>query len=290
MSDSKDIEDERQQPVPVDGGAGGPLQLRPEQQLEQTRSMGVVIRNAKLATDKEHNMTLLQGIKLYPKAVAWSVLISTCIAMEGYDVCLLSNFYSFPQFNMKFGDQLPDGSYQVPAQWQAGLSNGANVGEIIGLVINGFVSERFGYRYTVMACLASLIGFIAIFFTAQSVVAIQVGEILAGIREFEPLLPIGLKLTPLSLDSMGHLSDSDHHVCVRGVSRGSAWLPDHIRQLLLGHWTSDWHWRHQVDAGPHRPMGIPDSMGPAVDVAGAAAYWDSACSRVTMVAGPQGPG
>lgn len=37
-------------------------------------------------------MTLWQGIKLYPKAVAWSVLISTCICMEGYDVCLLSNF------------------------------------------------------------------------------------------------------------------------------------------------------------------------------------------------------
>ena len=33
-------------------------------------------------------MTLLQGIRLYPKAILWSVLISTCIAMEGYDVCL----------------------------------------------------------------------------------------------------------------------------------------------------------------------------------------------------------
>jgi len=51
-----------------------------------------VIRNAKTATEKEHKMTLLQGIKLYPKAVAWSLLISTCICMEGYDVCLLSNF------------------------------------------------------------------------------------------------------------------------------------------------------------------------------------------------------
>ena len=37
-------------------------------------------------------MTLMQGIRLYPKAIGWSLLISTCIAMEGYDVCLLSNF------------------------------------------------------------------------------------------------------------------------------------------------------------------------------------------------------
>jgi hypothetical protein len=51
-----------------------------------------LVRGAKAATDDEKNMTLLQGIRLYPKAIAWSVLISTCIAMEGYDLCLLGNF------------------------------------------------------------------------------------------------------------------------------------------------------------------------------------------------------
>ena len=149
--------------------------------LEATAEMNEIMRNAKTATDKEHKMTLLQGIRLYPKAVAWSLLISTCICMEGYDVCLLSNFYGFPPFNRKYGQQLPNGTYQVPARWQAGLSNGANVGEVIGLFINGFVSERFGYRYTVMTCLVLIIAFTAIFFTAQSVIAIQVAEILCGI-------------------------------------------------------------------------------------------------------------
>lgn len=161
--------------------AGTPLHFPAEDHLQQTKTMNEVTRNAKTATDKEHKMTLLQGLKLYPKAVGWSLLISTCIAMEGYDVCLLSNFYGFPQFNKKYGQQLPDGTYQVPAPWQAGLSNGANVGEIIGLFINGWVSERFGYRYTVMTCLTLIIAFTAIFFTAQSVVALQVAEILCGI-------------------------------------------------------------------------------------------------------------
>jgi fucose permease len=58
---------------------------------------------------------------------------------------------------------------------------GANVGEIIGLFINGWVSERFGYRYTVMTCLVLIVGFTAIFFTAQSVIDLQVAEILCGI-------------------------------------------------------------------------------------------------------------
>lgn len=159
----------------------GPLHFPEQDQLKDSESMKEVINSAKRASDKEHKMTLLQGIKLYPKAVAWSVLISTCICMEGYDVCLLSNFYAFAQFNQKYGEQLADGSYQVPARWQAGLSNGANVGEIIGLFINGWVSERFGYRYTVMTCLTLIIGFTAIFFTAQSVIDLQVAEILCGI-------------------------------------------------------------------------------------------------------------
>jgi hypothetical protein len=30
---------------------------------------------------------------------------------------------AFPQFNKKYGRPLPDGSYQIPAPWQAGLSN-----------------------------------------------------------------------------------------------------------------------------------------------------------------------
>ena len=82
--------------------------------------------------------------------------------------------------------QLPSGEYQVPARWQAGLSNGANVGEVIGLFINGYVSERFGYRYTVMTCLVLIIAFTAIFFTAQSVIDLQVAEILCGIVSISP--------------------------------------------------------------------------------------------------------
>ena len=68
--------------------------------------------------------------------------------MEGFDVVLLGNFYALPQFQKAYGKQLPSGEYQITATWQAGLSNGANVGEIIGLCINGWASERFGYKRT----------------------------------------------------------------------------------------------------------------------------------------------
>ncbi|QKX54108.1 uncharacterized protein TRUGW13939_01191 [Talaromyces rugulosus] len=151
------------------------------EKVASTPSMDELVANAKSATDKEHKMTLLQGIRLYPKAVFWSMLISTCIVMEGYDICLVSNFFGFTPFNEKYGEQLADGTYQVPARWQSGLSNGATVGEIIGLFINGYVSERFGYRYTILACLAMVTAFVSIFFTAQNVQTLLAGEILCGI-------------------------------------------------------------------------------------------------------------
>ncbi|RBR25253.1 uncharacterized protein FIESC28_01988 [Fusarium coffeatum] len=140
-----------------------------------------VIDHARAAADKEQKMTLMQGIKLYPKAVGWSVLISTCIVMEGFDIVLVNNFYAFPQWNRKYGTLQPDGTYQVSAAWQAGLSNGANVGSIIGLFLNGWLSERFGYRYTIIGCLIWLSACITLFFTAQNVQMLLAAEILCGL-------------------------------------------------------------------------------------------------------------
>lgn len=35
----------------------------------------------------------------------------------------LTDAVAFPQFNQKYGVLLPDGTYQITAAWQAGLSN-----------------------------------------------------------------------------------------------------------------------------------------------------------------------
>ena len=101
----------------IQGDVPGPMldPSLPTGDRRESTDMAAVIDNAKAATDKDQRMSLLQGIKLYPKAVAWSVLISTCVAMEAYDISLINNFYGFPQFKEKYGQQMPDGSYEVTA-------------------------------------------------------------------------------------------------------------------------------------------------------------------------------
>jgi SP family general alpha glucoside:H+ symporter-like MFS transporter len=137
--------------------------------------------DARDATETERNMSITQALKLYPKAVGWSILLSTAIVMEGYDVSLLSNFYALPQFNQKYGELQPDGSYVIPAPWKSALSNAVICGEVLGLFLTGIVQDRFGYRKTILGALCMIVCFIFVVFFAQNVQMLLAGEILCGI-------------------------------------------------------------------------------------------------------------
>jgi SP family general alpha glucoside:H+ symporter-like MFS transporter len=142
-----------------------------------------LLQEAKEATNAEKSMTLREAFRTYPKAVMFSVILSTAIIMEGYDVVLLANLYAFPTFAKRYGTATGDPTtpYQISAPWQAGLSNGANVGEILGLFINGIVSERYGYRKTMITSLVAVAGFIFIPFFAKNLIDLEIGEVLCGI-------------------------------------------------------------------------------------------------------------
>jgi SP family general alpha glucoside:H+ symporter-like MFS transporter len=132
-------------------------------------------------TRGEREMSIPTAFRLYSKAVGWSILLSTAVVMEGYDLLLITSFFALDPWKKKFGVLLDDGTYSVSAAWQTGLYNGAAVGEIIGLVLNGFVAERFGYRKTMLGALSSITCLIFIQFFAPSVEVLQVGNILMGI-------------------------------------------------------------------------------------------------------------
>ena len=61
---------------------------------------------ARAATTAEHKMSFREGIRLCPKAVEWSLLLSLTIIMEGYDTALITSFYAFPVFRRNYGTQV----------------------------------------------------------------------------------------------------------------------------------------------------------------------------------------
>ncbi|KAL6355286.1 hypothetical protein LRP88_10872 [Fusarium phalaenopsidis] len=146
---------------------------------EETANTEALASEAKVAAEAEHHMSLWDAVKTYPKAIGWSVLLSSTLIMEGYDLALLGNLYASPVFNQKFGTyNAATEEYQVSAAWQSGLSNGARAGEIIGLIIAGWTADRYGYKMTTIGALVAMIAFIFVLFFAPNVKILVLGEVL----------------------------------------------------------------------------------------------------------------
>ncbi|PWN30235.1 putative maltose permease [Jaminaea rosea] len=147
----------------------------------QVEDYNALVHDAAAVMEEEHGMTLWQTIKDHPTAIMWTILFSAALVMEGYDTMLLGNFFAQPTFARTFGTCNAAGDCEIPAPWQTGLSNGALVGEIIGLQIVGWVSEIFGYKRTMLFSLIAMTAFVFIPFFASSLAVLLVGQVLQGI-------------------------------------------------------------------------------------------------------------
>ncbi|EEY18299.1 general alpha-glucoside permease [Verticillium alfalfae VaMs.102] len=126
----------------------------------------------------ETTLTLREALQYYHKAIAWSLAVSTATIMESYDLMLIGSFFAFPPFQRKFGIQLPNGSWSIPARWQLALGMVTNCGLILGVFANGYCADRWGFRKVLMASHAALIALIFINFFAPSVEVLTAGTFL----------------------------------------------------------------------------------------------------------------
>ncbi|KAK6846303.1 hypothetical protein PG990_007253 [Apiospora arundinis] len=152
------------------------------EKVDTTTSEHNAARDTNVAIDNEHNMTLRQSFRFWWKAVVFSFIISLCVIMEGYDTSLMNNFFPFPAFKNKFGDEVdPDGGMLVSSRWQTIILNGTQVGCIIGLFINGYISEWLGYKKTMIATMVFMIGAIFIPFFSTGLEMFLAGGIIQGL-------------------------------------------------------------------------------------------------------------
>ena len=158
-----------------DGAYGGAVEL------DNRLSLDELIEAAQLRTEIEKTMSVTKCIRKYPTAIMYSMVLSFCLVMEGYDTSLIGSFFGLPQFQRRFGEQLPDGSYQVTSAWMSGLQNGTQVGQILGLMLAGLIAERYGYKRTLIGALGLTIAFIFLFFFAQNIGQLFAAELLCGL-------------------------------------------------------------------------------------------------------------
>ncbi|ETS84701.1 hypothetical protein PFICI_02726 [Pestalotiopsis fici W106-1] len=141
---------------------------------------GDLFNDAKEATEAEHNMTLMDALRQYPKAVGWSVLVSVSCVMEGYDMAVIGQLFALKAFQEDFGEPI-EGGYQVTALWQILLGNAAYIGVIIGIFINGIISEKIGMKKTMIAAYIAIAAFTFVLVFANSKALLLVGQFLCGI-------------------------------------------------------------------------------------------------------------
>jgi SP family general alpha glucoside:H+ symporter-like MFS transporter len=137
---------------------------------------------ARQATATEHELGLWQALKTYKRAAFWSVLISMTVIMEGYDVTLLGSFYGYPTFRQKFGQYFDakDG-YQISSAWQSGFNASSAIANVIGALLNGWLTPKVGHRAVLMGSLVSLTGLIFMVFFAPNISVLFAGEFLCNI-------------------------------------------------------------------------------------------------------------
>ncbi|GFZ51587.1 hypothetical protein JCM24511_09354 [Saitozyma sp. JCM 24511] len=152
--------------------------------IDAAIAMGIaqntLVQEASEANEREKSMNLWHAFRVYPKAMAWSIIITMSIVMDGYDASVMGSFNAYPSFQQHFGIPAADGTKQIPPSWQNGISGANSVGVIFGLQFAGFISERYGYRWTIISALLATTGLIFIPFFADSLAVFLVGELFLG--------------------------------------------------------------------------------------------------------------
>ncbi|KAK9244241.1 general substrate transporter [Lipomyces tetrasporus] len=114
-------------------------------------------------------------------AIVWSLVVSMCVIMEGYDTSLIGNFFAYPSFAQKFGTYTPGVGYQLSAAWQAGFGNATGVGSFFGVIANGYLVGWFGHKRVLIGALFAMTAFIFIMFFAQNIQTLTAGGFLCGL-------------------------------------------------------------------------------------------------------------
>ncbi|WDK14632.1 sugar porter family MFS transporter [Colletotrichum graminicola] len=134
------------------------------------------------AINAERSLTRREAIRAYPMAIFWSLVVSLCVIMEGYDTILISSFFAHPEFSKKYGDKKDSlGRDQLSPMWQAILGNSSTFGCIVGVLANGFIVERHGQKAALVGSLCVLSGCIFITFFAVDKVMLMLGQIACGL-------------------------------------------------------------------------------------------------------------
>ncbi|RCI15846.1 hypothetical protein L249_1707 [Ophiocordyceps polyrhachis-furcata BCC 54312] len=205
------------------------------------------------AGSEEPRLGFFETVRLYPKAIGWSLFVSMGVIMAAFDPQLVGSLYPMTQFTRDFGRRYGD-EYVVDAAWQSGLNMGSPLGQVVGALVAAYPMDRFGRKRTFGVCVLLMTGLVFIQFFARSLEALLVGELLAGLvlGVFISLAPVySSEVCPMAI--RGHLTSYVNvafvigQVLANGVTAGTQRLRDHWAYSLP--FALQWFWSGILIAG-----------------------------------------
>jgi hypothetical protein len=216
--------------------------------------------NAREGIEKERRMSFASGCRMYPRAILWSVLLSLTIVMIAYQKMMVGGSFGTPAFQRQFGKLVPvpgekGESYELSAPWQAALVNAAYATETIALLLNGILTDRYGYKKVLIGALVFDNLTILVSFFATNREVLLASQILSGMFESCFAVPSN-KSRPI----MGRIPDTFCNIRRRGSSSLPPDVPSCQRQHVLAHWPGHCYRRFECLDRVHRPVGLEDTL------------------------------
>ncbi|KAK2741185.1 hypothetical protein FQN55_008448 [Onygenales sp. PD_40] len=118
--------------------------------------------------DDPANLRLWQSIKRFPRVVAYVFASCPGILLYGFDMVIVSTLTAMPEFQKDYGEMHGD-KHIIPSAWLGVWTAAPSLGNIAGAAAAGWVSDRFGRRFSLaLGALISAIGIAVCFASAYS--------------------------------------------------------------------------------------------------------------------------
>ncbi|ODH52201.1 hypothetical protein GX48_01516 [Paracoccidioides brasiliensis] len=113
-------------------------------------------------------LPLLQAIKQFPRVVAYTFAATPGILLYGFDMVIVSTLTAMPEFQRDYG-QMFGKKYIIPSAWLGVWAAAPPLGNIAGAAVAGWVSDRYGRRFSLaLGAVISALGIAICFVSAFS--------------------------------------------------------------------------------------------------------------------------
>lgn len=105
------------------------------------------------------NLTVIQLVRKWPKVSGWVLALTTGIVLSGFDISIISNVASLPEFQYAFGQPFGD-MHIIPALWLGLWNTAVPLGAILGAISGGILQDALGRRFSIG--LAAVVTFLCV--------------------------------------------------------------------------------------------------------------------------------